>query len=87
MSAQTIQLRVTLPVELQHYLKAKASRFGLNMSSYIKNLIINDVKNMDYPVMRASDRTEHAYEEAIKNRRQATKIHDLQEFFEKLWRA
>ena len=50
MQAQTIQLRVTLPTELQAYLQTKASRFGLNMSAYVKNLIINDVKDVTYPV-------------------------------------
>jgi predicted DNA-binding protein len=84
MTSQTVQLRVTLPVELQSYLKVKASKFGLNMSSYIKNLIINDVKDMDYTVMKASDRTEKAYEEALAKRSQAKKIDDLEDFFKKL---
>jgi len=72
MTTQTIQLRVTLPAELQSYLKVRASRFGLNMSAYIKNLIINDVKDMDYPVMKASKRTEKAYEQAVSERKKAT---------------
>ena len=84
MTSQTVQLRVTLPVELQSYLKVKAGKFGLNMSSYIKNLIINDVKDMDYTVMKASDRTEKAYEEALAKKRQAKKIDDLEDFFKKL---
>ncbi len=63
---QTTQLRVTLPVELQAYLQAKASKFGLNMSAYVKNLIITDVKNVDYPVYAASTKVEDSYREAKK---------------------
>ncbi len=84
MSTQTIQLRVTLPVELQRYLKVKASRFGLNMSSYIKNLILNDVKDIQTPIMKASEYTENAYQQALKERRSADKVQNLQDFFEKL---
>ncbi len=84
MNSQTIQLRVTLSVELQSYLKVRASKFGLNMSSYIKNLIINDVKDMDYPVMKASEKTEKSYEKAIKERNKATEVKNLEEFFENL---
>ena len=84
MTSQTIQLRVTLPVELQSYLKVRASRFGLNMSSYIKNLIINDVKDMDYPIMKASEKTEKSYEKAVAERKQAAEVEDLEEFFENL---
>ena len=64
MQAQTIQLRVTLPTELQAYLQTKASRFGLNMSAYVKNLIINDVKDVTYPVYQASKQTENLYKES-----------------------
>jgi predicted DNA-binding protein len=83
MTSQTIQLRVTLPAELQSYLKVRAGRFGLNMSSYIKNLIINDVKDMDYPVMKTSERTKKSYEKAVQERKQAAEVEDLEEFFNK----
>ncbi len=84
MNSQTVQLRVTLPSELQSYLKVKASKFGLNMSSYIKNLIINDVKDMEYPIMKASDRVEKSYEKAIEARAKSTKVDNLEDFFENL---
>jgi len=66
MQVQTTQLRVTLPAELQAYLQTKASKFGLNMSAYVKNLIINDVKDIEYPIYQASQKTEDAYQQARK---------------------
>ena len=54
MQSQTTQIRVTLPVELQGYLQAKAGEFGLTMAAYVKNLIIDDAKNARYPVYKMS---------------------------------
>lgn len=64
MQTQTTQLRVTLPSELQAFLQTKASRLGLNMSAYVKNLIINDVKDVEHPVYQASQSVKDAYQEA-----------------------
>ncbi len=64
MEAQNTQLRVTIPVQLQAYLQTKADKFGLSLSAYVKNLIINDVKDIEYPIYTASDFTENAYKEA-----------------------
>ena len=64
MQIQTTQLRVTLSTQLQTYLQAKANKFGLNMSSYVKNLIINDVKDDENPIYQASQKTELAYQAA-----------------------
>ncbi len=61
---QTTQLRVTMPMELQIFLKTKAEKFGLNMSAYVKNLIINDVKDIAYPVRQASPNVEKDYSRA-----------------------
>ncbi len=47
MQAQTTQIRVTLPIQLQSYLQSKAGRFGLSLSTYVKNLIIDDVKRVE----------------------------------------
>lgn len=64
MQNQTVQLRVTLPAILQNHLQTKAGRLGLNMSSYVKNLIINDVRDVEYPVYQASKKMEQAYQAA-----------------------
>jgi len=61
MQTQTTQLRVTLPTRLQGYLQTKASKFGLSLSAYVRNLIINDVQDVDYPIFKASDQVEKSY--------------------------
>jgi len=84
MQTQTTQIRVTLPVELQGYLQTKASRFGLGLSAYVKNLIINDVKDVEYPIFEASKRTEESYKKAIVERDMAVKVDDVDEFLNNL---
>jgi len=63
---QTTQIRVTLPVRLQGYLQTKSSKYGLSLSAYIKNLIINDVQDVEYPVYEMSDQAISDYKEAKK---------------------
>ncbi|MEN8253669.1 MAG: hypothetical protein ABFQ62_04830 [Patescibacteria group bacterium] len=84
MSTQTVQLKVTLPIQLQAYLRSKSDKFGLTMSSYVKNLIIDDVKDVEYPVFQASKKTEEAYKKAIKERDQAIEVKNIDEFFASL---
>jgi hypothetical protein len=86
MASNTVQLRVTLPSELQAYLQTKANKFGLNMSAYVKNLIINDVRDVQYPVFEASDEVVKAYKEAkeAEKRGELTSVENINEFFEQL---
>ncbi len=86
MQNTTVQLRVTLPVELQAYLQTKASKFGLNMSAYVKNLIINDVKDVPYPVFQASEEVEQAYKQAKLAEKKNALVNgsDLDKFFRSL---
>ena len=86
MSNNTVQLRVTLPSELQAYLQTKADTFGLNMSAYVKNLIINDVKDVRYPIFEASKDVENAYKEAKEAEKSGklSKVDNLDEFFDQL---
>ncbi len=84
MRTQTTQIRVTLPVQLQGYLQTKASKFGLGLSAYVKNLIINDVKNVEYPIFEASEITEKSYKKAIEERDQAIEINNVDEFLNNL---
>ncbi|PIR62062.1 MAG: hypothetical protein COY81_04480 [Candidatus Pacebacteria bacterium CG_4_10_14_0_8_um_filter_43_12] len=86
MASNTVQLRVTLPSELQAYLQTKANRFGLNMSAYVKNLIINDVRDVHYPVFKASDEVEKAYNEAKEAEKsgELIPVDNLDEFFKQL---
>ena len=53
--ATTTQVKVTLPYELYFYVKSKADKFGLNLASYLKHLVVNDVKDIDTPVFKMSD--------------------------------
>lgn len=66
MQAQTAQIRVTVPVPLQNFLKTKADIYGLSLSAYIRNLIINDVQDIKYPIMEMSDQSNSALKEAKK---------------------
>ena len=86
MQNNTVQLRVTLPAELQAYLQAKANKFGLNMSAYVKNLIINDVKDVDMPVFKMSKQTEEVALQALKehNEQKTHPINDVDEFLDNL---
>ena len=54
MSIQTTQVKITLPDELYLLLKSKAQKYGLPLASYVKNLVLNDVKDVDIPVFKMS---------------------------------
>ncbi len=84
MSTNVTQVKVSLPDPLYDYLQSKAGKFGLTLSSYIKNLIIDDVKDMDYPVYQASAKTEESYKKALLERDRATEIKDVDEYFKTL---
>ncbi len=86
MDARTVQLRVTLPAALQAYLQTKASKLGLNMSTYVKHLIINDVKDVEYPVYQASPKIEDAYQKAKKaeENNQLVQIDNMNDFLNNL---
>lgn len=59
------QVKITLPEQLHAYLKSKADRFGLTLSAYVKNLIIDDVKDMDMPTFKMSREREKIALQAI----------------------
>jgi hypothetical protein len=54
------------------------------MAAYVKNLIIEDVKKNDFPSKMASQEIEKSYKSAIKNKKSAKKIDNLDEFFNNL---
>ncbi len=84
MSTDVTQIKVTLPDPLFDYASSRAGKFGLTLSSYVKNLILNDVKNMDYPVYRASAQVEESYRTALQERDQALEVADVDEYFKTL---
>lgn len=84
MSTQVTQIKIALPDPLFGYVQSKAGKFGITLSSYIKNLILNDVKDMEYPTFVASDATVAAYNQAQKERKKAVKVDDIDAFFAQL---
>lgn len=78
------QIKITLPLALKDFIESKASKFGLPIASYVKHLIMDDVKDMDYPVFEASDSTIKAYKRALKNKDKAILVEDVAEFFKNL---
>ena len=61
------QLKVTLPLNLFDYAYAKAQRFGLSMSAYLKHLVIEDVKTEAIPEYIMSESTEKVALKALKD--------------------
>ena len=67
------QVKITLPEQLHAYLKSKADKFGLTISAYVKNLIIDDVKNMDMPTFSMSSDREKVALKALGDYRKGKK--------------
>jgi predicted DNA-binding protein len=86
MNTQIAQLKVNLPLPLQTKLKAQAEKFGMTMAAYVKNLILVDIKSVDYPVKQASARTEAAYQRAKQEQKEGKliRVDDVDEFFKQL---
>jgi hypothetical protein len=84
MSTDVTQIKISLPDQLYDYLSSKAGKFGLTLSSYIKNLILNDVKDMDYPIYQASAKTEDSYKKALQERNKAVEVTDVDDYFKTL---
>lgn len=82
--ANTTQVKVTIPNPLIDFLSSKAEMFGLTLSGYIKHLILNDVKDMEYPVYRASSSLEASYKRAQTEKAQALEVEDVADFISKL---
>ncbi len=83
---QAIQIKVTLPDELYLHLRSKAEKFGLNLSSYIRHLVINDVKDVNIPVFKMSTKTEKKGLQALKEYQEGktTKVDNIDEYFDNL---
>lgn len=84
MSTQQAQIKINLPLPLKEFLESKAQKLGMPIAGYVRHLIVQEVKDMDYPVFQASESTEKAYREAMKNRDKAIKVTNLDEFFKNL---
>jgi len=80
------QIKVTLPDPLMDFLASKAGKFGVTVSSYVKNLILNEVKDMDFPVYPMSEKTEALGLQAIEDYKagKTKEIKNIDEYFAKL---
>lgn len=76
-----IQIKINLTEELQDLLESKASKFGIPLTQYIKHVLMKDVEDEEYPVLKASEATEKAAIEALE---QLDKAVDAKSFFKKL---
>lgn len=82
LNTQTTQIKVTLPDELYLHLRSKAEKLGLNLASYVRHLVINDVKDIDIPVFKMSEETEKRGLRALKEHEEGktTKIKNIDEY-------
>lgn len=81
------QIKLNLPVSLKEFLEAKAKRFGIPMSDYLKHLILKDVEGEEYPVFEPSEETIKAAERAMKNIDKSIVLKnagDIKKFFKNL---
>ena len=74
MNTPQAQIKLNLPLPLKEFAESKAKKFGMPLAGYLKHLILKDVEELEYPVFQASELTERAYKEAIKERKNAVKV-------------
>lgn len=67
MITEQTQVKINLPLALFDYAQSEASRFGITIASYFKHLLLKEVEKKEYPVFKASKRTEMAYQKAMKD--------------------
>lgn len=84
MVTQYTQIKLNLPLALMDFVKSKAAKFDLPVTSYLKHLLIKDVEDMEYPVFGMSERSKEKLEKALKERRKAATVKNVSEFFKRL---
>lgn len=86
MASKVTQIKVTLPNPLLDYLASKAGKFGMTKSAYVKHLIVNDVKDMEYPTYQMSEETEKRGLDALADYHagKTREIRDVDEFLDSL---
>ena len=80
------QIKITLPNQLYAYLRSRADKFGLTTSAYVKNLIIDDVKDVDIPTFKMSPKNEKIALQALKEHQEgkSKKIDNISEYLDNL---
>ena len=67
LATNTSQVKITLSQELYAFLKSKADRLGLTLAAYVRNLVIDDVKDIDMPIFKMSEKREKIAIKALRD--------------------
>lgn len=79
------QIKINLSATLKKHLTVKAQKFGMPVAGYVKHLILEDVKEEEYPTFEASDATIRAYKKALKEEDKAIRVTgDIKTFLENI---
>ncbi len=80
------QIKITLPQNLYLHLKSKAEKFDLGLATYIRHLVINDVKDVNIPVFKMSKNREKIALKALQDHKdgKTKEIKDIDQYFDSL---
>ena len=80
------QIKITLPQNLYLHLKSKAEKFDLWLATYIKHLVINDVKDVDIPILKMSKKRERIALQALQDHKagKTKEIKNIDQYFDSL---
>ena len=80
------QIKITLPQNLYLHLKSKAEKFDLGLATYIKHLVINDVKDVDIPIFKMSKKRERIALQALQDHKagKTKEIKNIDQYFDSL---
>lgn len=84
MNTSQIQLKVSVSPQLNELFKAKALRFGVPVTQWIKYVLLKEVDKEAYPTYMASDNLEKISEKAMNEIDKSVEVKNIDEFFEKL---
>lgn len=59
------QIKVSVSPELKSLVKSRAQKIGIPITQYVKNLIINDIKQ--YPIYQVDEETEKRIGQSLKD--------------------
>lgn len=83
MQSTQIQLKISLSEQLAGLLRSKADRLGVPITQFVKHLIIEDVKDEEYPTFQMSERTKKRAKKAMEDYQKGKAI-DASAFFKTL---
>lgn len=85
----TTQIRITIPDKLKELVEVLASRYGMGMASYIRHIILAEIKRIEnLPIRKPSKSTLRAIREGDQEFREGKTVsvpaEKLDEFFDSL---